>query len=1131
MWSRVLCLVVVGVLVGAGGVGPSVAGVAGHNLTHYKPDVGTLDEPWLAAAAREARRSGRLVEVSRLRTETQEVHAKPSGSFVATVRSKPVRAKRADGSWGEIDTRLRRGSDGGVAPTNVPMRLRFSGGGAGPLVTAERDGKAFAWSWPRSLPKPVLKGDTATYRDVLAGVDLTVKATADGFVPKLVVRSRAAAENPVLRRIQLPMQARGLSFRAAGGGVTALDEGGVPVVAVTAAQTQSADGTLRPVSLDVNQDAVILMPEAAVLTGTSTVFPLAVGTSVTVWQSNWSMINKTHPDQSYWAYDRNDYAKVGYVSENGIHTYRSMWVFGTSAFRGKHILNAFFKGDLKHSYQCTDTPTDLHLVPPFRPETTWSNHAHLWTDYLGSSSSNACGFSGPKYVEWVSAALTDRVRQAAAGWPDITLGLRAPNEGVINDQWKKFVPESFALSVEYNTYPDALTAMTVEHKPCLRGPRRPWLGTVTPTLRARVADQDGDVLSGFFGFQEMFPGGGLGGEVTYRQDGLASGSVAQWRAVSPHLSHGRSYQWYGSTIDEHGAWSSASPICEFSLDVVPPDKAPTVASADGVYPEGGIGGGPGVSGWFTFGSNGVSDNGVNDVVGYQFGLSGAGKTVYATGLGRSASVRVTPPAVGAYTLTVRSIDRANNPSTVSAQYRFTVASQQPAGGTVARWSMDDKSGNELVDTSGGHSATLSGAPTLGIPGRTLLEDDTAVRFDGVGQSAATAGPVVDTRRSFSVSAWVRLPARPSQNVTAIAQSGERASLFLLQYRKDKDRWAFRVFGSDSDNPVEASVLSGAAPQVGDVWTHLVGTYDTATQELKLYVNGNLEGTARSPIARYSPGPLTIGKAKFRGGDVDFWPGDIDDVRVWQRVISPNNQNEIDRMVNGLALRSQWDFAERTDAVTRDLTGRGNDIRLYQGAGWGSGRPERPENPMDDGSLRLDGVDDFAGSLAGGAVRTDQSFSVAAWVRLNSKSASVTAVSQAATAGGQAAAFELRYDRVADQWAFAVSGSDSSSPVWFTARSKGSTAPGDVIRPTVGVWTHVVGVYNAGDQTVTLYVNGVPQETAARGSGVWNATGALTLGRTLSRGVPAGYWPGEIDDVRVFQGVAYADDALFYYHQP
>ena len=49
---------------------------------------------------------------------------------------------------------------------------------------------------------------------------------------------------------------------------------------------------------------------------------------------------------------------------------------------------------------------------------------------------------------------------ANAGWPTITVGLKAPNEGDVN-QWKRFDANA-VLSVTYNSYPSIPDTLTVD---------------------------------------------------------------------------------------------------------------------------------------------------------------------------------------------------------------------------------------------------------------------------------------------------------------------------------------------------------------------------------------------------------------------------------------------------------------------------------------------------------------------------------------------------------------------------------------------------------------------------------------------------------------------------------------------
>ena len=72
----------------------------------------------------------------------------------------------------------------------------------------------------------------------------------------------------------------------------------------------------------------------------------------------------------------------------------------------------------------------------------------------------------------------------------------------------------------------------------------------------------------------------------------------------------------------------------------------------------------------------------------------------------------------------------------------------------------------------------------------------------------------------------------------------------------------------------------AAPPTLNVWVHLVGVYDASARQLRLYVNGNLEGTASNVTVWSATGNFNIGRAS--GGN--YVPGFIDDVRVYAGVL-------------------------------------------------------------------------------------------------------------------------------------------------------------------------------------------------------------------------------------------------------
>ena len=136
-----------------------------------------------------------------------------------------------------------------------------------------------------------------------------------------------------------------------------------------------------------------------------------------------------------------------------------------------------------------------------------------------------------------------------------------------------------------------------------------------------------------------------------------------------------------------------------------------------------------------------------------------------------------------------------------------------------------------------------------------------------------------------------------------------------------------------------------------------------------------------------------------------------------------------------------------------------------------------------------------------------SFTVSAWVYMSALPASgqydETAVSQD---GGEDSGFYLQYTEPADRWAFSRVAGNSESPAAYRALSAST--------PSLKTWTHLVGVYDAANDTQYLYVNGVAQGTATDPT-PFSSTGDLAFGRAQYNGQDTDWLNGAVRNVEVF----------------
>ena len=221
----------------------------------------------------------------------------------------------------------------------------------------------------------------------------------------------------------------------------------------------------------------------------------------------------------------------------------------------------------------------------------------------------------------------------------------------------------------------------------------------------------------------------------------------------------------------------------------------------------------------------------------------------------------------------------HHPESTHARQPVMVPFPSGQADPLATWTMDEGAGAVAHDTSGqGHDLSLTGSPawTTGTSG-------TAVQFDGQSQYGTTDGPVLDTVGNFTVAAWVKLDSTATW-ATAVSQDGNPSSGFYLQYSAADTRLAFSTS--------EGRALSDDVPVTGR-WYHLVGVHDANAGTYTLYVDGSAQKTVLQQ-AQGDPaaGSTAVGRAFSGGHNSDFWPGAIDQVHVWNRMLPSDEVNRL-----------------------------------------------------------------------------------------------------------------------------------------------------------------------------------------------------------------------------------------------
>jgi hypothetical protein len=214
-----------------------------------------------------------------------------------------------------------------------------------------------------------------------------------------------------------------------------------------------------------------------------------------------------------------------------------------------------------------------------------------------------------------------------------------------------------------------------------------------------------------------------------------------------------------------------------------------------------------------------------------------------------------------------------DPAPVKAVNQKVIAAGADPGVTFpgrGDWALNENTGTTARDTSGGKADLTLTGNTRWVPG----VSGSALAFDGDGDSAETAGPVVDTAGSYTIATWVTLDKLPGNYASAISQDGRRTeSPFYLQYGQG----AF-AFSTPGGNRARMPIT----PELNR-WYHLTGVRDGNT--VRLYVDGALAATTTAGPVVVSTGPLALGRAKYAGTKTDWWSGAIDQTHAYNRALT------------------------------------------------------------------------------------------------------------------------------------------------------------------------------------------------------------------------------------------------------
>ncbi|MFI5527117.1 ricin-type beta-trefoil lectin domain protein [Kitasatospora sp. NPDC051853] len=155
---------------------------------------------------------------------------------------------------------------------------------------------------------------------------------------------------------------------------------------------------------------------------------------------------------------------------------------------------------------------------------------------------------------------------------------------------------------------------------------------------------------------------------------------------------------------------------------------------------------------------------------------------------------------------------------------------------------------------------------------------------------------VDTGKSFTLDVWTKVAGGTEQQAGAVlSQDGVGTSNFMVWPDSDNNRakavWRFGMARGDDATgwPYDITILTNsAALVVPDVWTKLTASYNAATGEMALYVNGTLAGSGRHTAKTAPTGTVVFGRYRNAGQEQNYYRGAVSDFSVYTSPTVPGS---------------------------------------------------------------------------------------------------------------------------------------------------------------------------------------------------------------------------------------------------
>ena len=408
---------------------------------------------------------------------------------------------------------------------------------------------------------------------------------------------------------------------------------------------------------------------------------------------------------------------------------------------------------------------------------------------------------------------------------------------------------------------------------------------------------------------------------------------------------------------------------------------------------------------------------------------------------------------------------------------------------VGYWKLNETSGTTSYDSSpSGENGTWINSPISSgsFPPAIASTSTSSLLFNGTNQyvniPVTAALPNYGNPRTISV--WAKTNTLTGNHVIAdLGTTGGNYSFFIGQFGT-----SLEVGDWGSPNYITVSGFWDTN------WHHIVATYGGDTVDV--YADGMLVATGTGENWNYLTPPVSCVIGNYVSGTGYPWSGNIAEVRIYNRVLTPAEVAGMDTLVGF------WDFDSQNAA---DSSGNGNNGTLVHNPTFSTNVPFTTSG--NTYSISFSGsnyVQMPTSAPNANAINPNNEMTVAFWICSGTTGGTWEAVVSKDVLSGTNSGWEIQR----------VGTSTSLNLRIDTTGSNG--APNQTMCSLAGVfsgtWHFVAYVFNSG--TVSAYLDGNSPVTSTYlpGSGFGNSSTPLTIGTSAS---PEWSMIGLVDEVQLY----------------